>query len=548
MNNFMETLRQLGPARLAIMGGVLVSLLMFFVFVSMRVSTPELKLLYSDLSSADAGSIAAKLEESGIRYDVSQDGTRVLVAAPEIGRARMLLAQAGLPNGGSLGYELFDKQSGFGTTNFVQNINQVRALEGELSRTINDLDGVRTSRVHLVLPQRELFSRESRPSSASVFIALEGGARISAEQINAIQHLVASAVPELKPTNVSIIDADGNLLARGGDDETSLLSMKSEEMRRSYETRMTQAVEDLVGRVVGYGKVRATVTADLNFDRVSSSEESFNPEQQIVRSAQTVEENSTEREPPSGEVSVQNNLPGLSGDLLADTAPTAQNNRVEETTNYEIGKTVRSMTKEVGEVRKLSVAVLVDGVYVTDAEGVKTYQPRSEEDVKRIESLVKSAIGFDETRGDRVEIANMQFATVDIDEGSAAETMLFGFEKKDLLKAAEVIAVAIMIILVVLLVLQPMVGRLLSTEGLEPDDNTLMDTDLLTSRGQNPALMGPGSDHFEPPTTEEEDSLIDMKQVEGKVKASSVRKVEDIVSTYPNETVAVLRSWMTQES
>lgn len=547
MNSFVETLRQLGPSRLAIMGGVLVGLLMFFVFVSMRVATPELKLLYSDLSPNDSAAIAAKLEGADIRYDISADGARVMVPEPEIGRARVLLAKDGLPNGGSLGYELFDKQAGFGTTNFVQNINQVRALEGELSRTLGSFEGVRSSRVHLVLPQRELFSRDTRPSSASVFIALNPNARMSKEQIASIQHLVASAVPELKPTNVSIIDNDGNLLARGGEDETSLMSMKAEEMRRSYETRMTQAVEDLVGRVVGYGKVRATVTADMNFDRVSTSEELFDPETQVVRSAQTVEENSVEREPPSAEVSVQNNLPGIAGDLNIDAQPIAQNNKVEETTNYEISKTVRNLTKEVGEVRKLSVAVLVDGTYTTDADGKKTYQPRSDEEVKRIEALVKSAIGYDDTRGDRIEVANLQFAEVDMGDTANASNLLFGFERSDLLRAAEIITVAVMIILVVLLVLQPMVGRLLSTETAGNDDETF-DTNLLTGRAMNPALTGPAGEEFQAPAVEEEDSLIDMKQVEGKVKASSVRKVEDIVSTYPTETVAVLRSWMSQET
>jgi len=529
------------------MGGVLVGLLMFFVFVSMRIATPELKLLYSDLSTNDSSAIAAKLEEAGIRYDISVDGGKVMVPEPEIGRARILLAKDGLPNGGSLGYELFDKQAGFGTTNFVQNINQVRALEGELSRTLGSFEGVRSSRVHLVLPQRELFSRDSRPSSASVFIALNSGARISNEQISSIQHLIASAVPELKPTNVSIIDNDGNLLARGGQDETSLMSMKAEEMRRSYETRMTQAVEDLVGRVVGYGKVRATVTADMNFDRVSTSEELFDPETQVVRSAQTVEESSLEREPPSAEVSVQNNLPGIAGDLNINAAPIAQNNKTEETTNYEISKTVRNLTKEIGTIQKLSVAVLVDGTYTTDAEGNKTYQPRSNEEVSRIEALVKSAIGYDDTRGDRIEVANMQFAAVDMGDADAAANLLFGFERRDLLRAAEIITVAIMIILVVLLILQPMVGRLLATETAGTDDETY-DTNLLTGRTMNPALTGPSGEEFQPPSVEEEDNLIDMKQVEGKVKASSVRKVEDIVSTYPSETVAVIRSWMTQES
>lgn len=542
----METLRQLGLSRLAIMGGVLVGLLLFFIFVSMRVSTPELKLLYSDLSTTDSSAIAGKLEEADIRYSVSPDGTRVMVPEAEIGRSRMLLASAGLPNGGSLGYELFDKQSGYGTTNFIQNINQVRALEGELVRTLSSVDGVKSARVHLVLPQRELFSRDARAASASVFIGLRPNARLSNEQIVAIQHLVASAVPQLKPTNVSIIDGEGNLLARGGDDDNNLLSMKSEEMRRSYEARITQTLEDLVGRVVGFDRVRTTVTADLNFDRVVENSETFDPQTQVVRSAQTIEENSTEREPPAGDVSVQNNLPGIAGDLYADSRPTAENNRVEETTNFEISKTVRTMNREIGEVKRLSVAVLVDGTYTTDAAGNKTYQPRSEEEMGHIRDLVRSAIGYNEARGDKIEVVNLQFASVDTG-GDDMTSLLFGFERSDLLRAAEIITVAIMIILVVLLVLQPMVGRLLATEN-GPSDDDLMETDLLTGRAMNPALTGPGNEEFRPPSVEEEENLIDMKQVEGKVKASSVRKVEDIVATYPEETVAVLRSWMSQES
>ncbi len=547
MNSFMDTLRQLGPARLSIMGGVLVTLLIFFIFVSMRVSTPSLKLLYSDLSSTDSASVAAKLEESQIRYDVSPDGTRIMVPESEVGRARMLLAEAGLPNGGSMGYELFDKQSGFGTTNFIQNINQVRALEGELARTIGSLGPIKAARVHLVLPQRELFSRENRPASASVFIQLNQGARLEREQIMSIQSLVASAVPNMKADSVSVIDSQGNLLARGGEQDTSLMAMKAEEMRRAYETRLTQSVEDIIGRTVGYGRVRATVTAELNFDRVTTSEEVFDPESQVARSVQTVEELNSEKESAPQDVSVQNNLPGISGDLLGEPGSSAEGSRVEETTNFEISKTVRNRVSEVGEVKRLSVAVLVDGTYATDAEGNKTYQPRSEQELEQIRQLVRSAIGYDEKRGDTVEIVNMQFADMDLGIEDTSN-LLFGFERSDILRAAEIITVAIMVILVVLLVLQPMVGRLLATEGLNADEDEGDQQTLLSARAPTPALTGPGGEQFSPPETEEEDSLIDMKQVEGKVKASSVRKVEDIVSTYPAETVSVIRSWMSQES
>ena len=545
MNSFLETLKQLGPARLAIMGSVLLGLMIFFVFVSLRVSSTEMNLLYSDLSTIDSSAMAAKLQESQIPFEVSQDGTRIMVPDTEVGKARMLLAEAGLPNGGSLGYELFDKQSGFGTTNAVQNINAVRALEGELSRTVASLEPVRSARVHLVLPQRELFSRETRPASASVAIGLRPGKRIESEQITAIQSLVASAVPELKMESVSIIDQNGKLLARGDGANESQATMKAEEMRLKQEQRLIQTIEDLVGRTVGYGKVRASVTAEMNNDRVQTAEELYNPEQQVARSTQTTEENSMEREAAEDNVTVENNLPGVGGDVLGDQAPTSTNNRVEEVTNFEISKTVRNTLREGGDLRRLSVAVLVDGTYTTAEDGTKTYQPRSEAEIDQISALVRSAIGFDANRGDTLEVVNMPFAEVDVSEDLPDNT-LFGFDKNKLLDVAEILTVAIMIILVILLVLQPMVGRLLATEGgtgLNEDE----EKDLIAAGPRLPSLQGP-SEGFEPANLADEDqSMIDVQKVEGKVKASAVKKVEDIVDAYPTETVSVIRSWMTQD-
>lgn len=528
------------------MGAVLVGLMIFFVFVSLRVSSTEMSLLYSDLSNADSSAIAAKLEETQIPYEISADGARVQVPDTEVGRARMLLAQAGLPNGGSMGYEIFDKNNGFGTTNAVQNINAVRALEGELARTISSLEPVRSARVHLVLPQRELFAREHRPASASVAIGLRPGKRLEQGQISAIQSLIASAVPELKMEAVSIIDQNGNLLARGGETAEGQTFMKAEELRLKHEQRLIQNIEDLVGRTVGYGKVRASVTAEINLDRVSTAEELYNPEQQVARSTQSVEENSTEREAAEDNVSVETNLPGVGADQLGGQGPSAASNRIEETTNFEIGKTVRNTIREGGDVRRLSVAVLVDGTYTTAEDGTKTYNPRSERELEQIEALVRSAVGYDSERGDTIEVVNMQFADVDVD-ADLPDNTLFGFDKNKLLDVAEVITVAIMIILVILLVLQPMVGRLLANEGGTGLDDE-QEKDLIGSRlGLTPALSAP--DDFQPASLDEEDdgNMIDVQKVEGKVKASSVKKVEDIVDAYPTETVSVLRSWMTQE-
>lgn len=546
MNSFLETLKQLGPARLAIMGSVILGLMIFFIFVSLRVSTTEMKLLYSDINQMDSGAMVGKLEEAKIPYEVSSDGSRIMVGDTDVGRARMLLAQAGLPNGGSMGYELFDKQSGFGTTNAVQNINALRALEGELARTIGTLQPIRSARVHLVLPQRELFARETRPASASVAVQLRPGQRVEREQIAAIQSLVASAVPELKMEQVSIIDQNGSLLARGGDSAGDQATLKAEELRMKQEQRLIQTIEDLVGRTVGYGKVRASVAAELNFDRITTAEELYNPEQQVARSTQTVEEGAMERDADRNDnVSVENNLPGVGGDTLGNQPPTSTSNRTEETTNFEISKTVRNTVREGGDMKRLSVAVLVDGTYATGEDGERTYQPRSDAELDKIAALVRSAIGFDAERGDTLEVVNMQFAEIDTSQDGADNT-LFGFDKNKLLDVAEVITVAIMIILVILLVLQPMVGRLLATESTGLDDEE--ETELIAARAMAPALEGPAQE-FEPANLDEADdtSMIDVQKVEGKVKASSVKKVEDIVDAYPAETVSVIRSWMTQD-
>lgn len=558
-NSLTGTLRQLGPARLGIMAAVVLGLLVFFVFISMRVSSPDLKLLYADLSTESSGAVATKLEESAITYEVSPDGSRVMVPEKDVGRARMLLAQAGLPDGGHMGYEIFDKESGFGTTNFVQNVKQVRALEGELARTVTSIDTVKSARVHLVLPQRELFSRENRPASASVFLELKGAGRLSDEQVIGIQSLISSAVPDLKITNVSIIDSKGNLLAKGGADGDTLTSLKTEELKRETEQRMTESVENLIGRTVGFDKVRANVSVDLNFDRITTTDEIYDPEKQVVRSTQTVEENAAEKEAGADNVSVENNLPAAEGDMLQDGGTASNSNRVEETTNYEISKTIRNQVREGGEVKRLSVAVLVDGTYTTDKEGVKTYSPRSQKDLDQIATLVKSSIGFDEARGDTVEVVNMQFAEIDV-SGDVKDDTIMGFEKADLLDAAEVISIAVMMILVLLLVIQPMVTKLLDTApagggGRRGGPGGIRDAeqafDMLPGPAGHPALTGPQiAGQLEGPSMGgagggiEDNTMIDMQRVEGQVKASTLKKVEEIVSAYPSETVSVLRNWM----
>ncbi|HEX2752269.1 MAG TPA: flagellar basal-body MS-ring/collar protein FliF [Alphaproteobacteria bacterium] len=562
MDSFLETLKNLGPARLIIMTLTLFGLIIFFIFITARGGAPSMTLLYGDLATSDATEIAAKLDNSRITYRLSEDGTQVSVSHKDVGRARMLLAQEGLPRSGSMGYEIFDQKESFGGgTSFRQNINQLRAMEGELSRTISTLTPIKSARVHLVLPQRELFSRESRQASASVFVNLRNTS-INSEQIQAIQHLVAAAVPQLKSSHVAIIDQSGNLLARGEDGADGASTARTgEEMRTGYEQRVTRAIEDMVSRVVGYGKVRATVAAQLNFDIISRNSETYNPDGQVVRSTQTVtDENVDNAASSAAPVSVQTNLPGLPGN---NGVTGSSSNRTEEVTNFEISKTTENVVRAGGQVERVSVAVVVDGRYEPDASAVKpegagadwtaprVYVPRSQEELDKIATLVKSAVGYDEMRGDTVEVLNMQFAESDIFDAALENNLIMGFERAELISLAETLALAMVAVLAILAVFRPLISHFASAAKSAAQDAAHHGDDMPTMLpgGQMQAqLAGPAG--MLPPGMDSGglDSMVDMNAVEGKVKASSVQKISELVTSHPNETVSVIRQWMSQES
>lgn len=543
-NSFVQTVKGLGTARLAVMGGILALLVVFFLFVSLRVSEPTMSILYSDLTTIDSSAVSGKLAEEQIVFQVSPDGSRVFVPEQDIGRARMLLAQAGLPNGGSLGYELFDQQNGFGTTTFVQNLNSKRALEGELSRTIMALEQVENAKVHIVLPQRDLFAREARTATASVTLKLKPTERLDKKQIYGIQNLVASAVPELSTNSVSIVDSQANLLA-GGDNDMDALGggNKADEMRRGVETRFKTAIEDVVGRVVGLDNVRATVTANLDFDRISTNSEIYDPEGQVLRSSQVTEENEKERSPQNEGVTVANNLPGVDALDGQSDSPTSESSRVEELSNYEISRTVSSTVRETGQITKLSVAVVVDGTYVIDEEGNKVYQERSPEQMEAIKTIIRSAIGFDEDRGDTMEVVNLPFTEIEF-ETKDPESTILGFSKDNILETFQMLTLGVMLVLVILLVVKPILSQLFQSvqKEEEVEDDVAA---LLEGRHETQALAGPSG---EGEGSEEDDELmIDMGAVEGKVKASTVKKVGEIVENHPTETVSVLRQWMSAD-
>ncbi len=563
MSTFIETLRSLGPVRLAAMAMVGAGILAFFIFLTGRLANPEMSLLYSQLDNQDSGQIISRLEQLNVPYRLAGGGSQILVPADQVARLRVSMAEDGLPSGGSIGYEIFDRSEGLSTTNFVQNINHLRALEGELARTIRSIGVVKQARVHLVLPRRELFSRDRQEPSASIVLTMRGGRRLAGNQVLAVQHMVAAAVPGLQPNLVSIVDNKGLLLARGvSTDDPQGVAGTAEEMRIGYESRLARTIEELIERTVGPGNVRAQVSADMDFDRVTENAEIYDPDGQVARSTQTVEESSNalddQGQPP---VTVGNNLPDAGLPQLGDGgSSSSRTSRTEETVNYEITKTIKTHVRESGLVRRLSVAVLVNGTTTPDANGEPVYQPRSEEEMDRFAALVRSAVGLNEARGDSLEIANLQFADLATGTGSEAAGDLFGFDMTELMRVVEILVLGVVGILVLLLVVRPMVGRLLESIPAAGQGGGLL-TDMGAGR---PALAGPGAPAEGAPASNvavaqqtgmplgeaadsEVDAMIDLNKVEGRVRASSIHKIGEIVEKHPEEAVAIVRSWIYQE-
>ena len=557
MNPIAELIRQLGPVRLAALAATGIAVLGFFIFLSSRLSTGGMALLYGDLDPQDSGQIIQTLQSKNIPYDIKAGGKQIFVPGDQVLQLRVSLAESGLPGGGSVGYEIFDNNQGIGTTNFVQNINLVRALEGELARTIGAMRNVRGARVHLVMPRRELFSREKQEASASVVLQVQGSSRLNNEQVQAIQHLIAAAVPSMDPQKISVLDDRGQLLARGNGDSTSAAAGTADEMRVGFENRMRQAIIELLERTVGLNRVRAEINAEIDYDRVVENAEIFDPDSQVARSTQTVQENENSSENDDQDtVTVQNNLPETEATAAGTgTSAASQVSRTEETVNFEITKTIRNRLKEYGQIKRLSVAVLVDGKYIENDDGDKVWQPRAADELAQLETLVKSAVGFNEQRGDSVEIVNMQFVKLEpleFDDGS----LFLGISKEEFMQLAEILVLAVVGLLVILLVVRPVLTRLFESMPTAHEGGpagALGDQEgVALAQLTGPEATADMAELLEEDEEEVEDEslldqMIDINQVEGRVRASSLKQIGEIVDKHPEEAIAIVRNWMYQE-
>jgi flagellar M-ring protein FliF len=532
-------MKAFGPSRLMAMGAVALSLMGFFAFVAMRISSPQMVPVFSDLAMSDAAAVIKELDAQAIQYETSRDGSTILVPTDSVAAVRMKLAEQGLPSGGGVGWEIFDKGDGLSSTSFLQNVNRLRALEGELARSIRALDRVSAARVHLVVPEKPLFSRDAPKPTASIVLRVSG--ELGPGQIRAILHLVASAVQGLDAKQISIVDERGTLLADGGSEDGAGMPSGSTEREALFEKRLKDQVQGIVERVVGPGRARAEVNAAFDYAKVTNTADTFDPESRVVRSTQTREE---EGDSQSGEpsVSVGNQLPNANSNATASGAANRDKTaKTEETVNYEISRTTRTEVLEAGRLKRVSVAVLVDGVYSNDQTGTVSYAPRSQEELDRIAALVRSAIGFDQIRGDQIEVVNLRFAEPPGVQpiGDGTGMALLGVTKDDLMRLAELVILGVLTLLVMFLVVRPLVRRILTGDKAGAP--------VASAPALAPPSAVPSLTHgTAPPSLDPTARMIEMSQVNGRVHAQSLQKVGELAERNPNETVSIIRQWLAE--
>jgi len=562
VEKFNEIMGQIGGPRVILGIGAALVVLVAIVLLANQYSKPSMALLYTDLDLAQSGRIVERLRAQNIPFELENSGRTILVPEQVVDEQRVLLAGEGMT--GTLGYEIIDESNGIGTTSFVQKINRLRALEGELTRTILVINGIDAARVHLVLPERELFSREERNPSASV--VLRTSRQLAQGQVRAIQMFVAGAVPGLQAGQISVVDQNGTLLAAGGEqDPVSGMISRMEERRLAMQTMLRRKIENQLERVIGPGRVRAEVSVDFSMRRVTQSERIIDPTSQIAIASQVDEETlrSSEGQPV---VSVGENIPEGGAETGGDNVMSSED-RTTEITNFDVSRTERTEVREPGDIERITAAVLVDGTYETNDAGEDVYVALSPQQLGELERLVQAAIGYNPDRGDVVDVVNLPFQRPE-PLPVAEETGLLGVFGDDLREIVEAILIAAVVFVVIFTIVLPLVRRLLESwpqpepEGLPA--SAAADAPRLAAPGQSgqtasaselmskaaagdqvalAALQGRSGETL-PDRPVGIEAEIDVAQIEGRVQESALRKVGEVVQNHPEEAAGIIRNWM----
>ena len=433
--HFYAVVGRMAPSQILLAAIVVVGMVVGTIMIVSWAKDQYFAPLYTGLSSEDAGKIVERLKEMKIQYQIGDNGSSISVPSNDVYETRMKLATAGLPSPQNIGYALLD-QTNIGMTDFLQKVNYRRALEGELARTITGLSEVAAARVHLVIPEDRLFREDQHTPTASVVLKLHGAMPLGKRQLQGVAYLVASSVEGMTPDKVTIIDSDGNLLSgMQASDESAMLSATQFDMRKNVEDYLEQKAQSLMSGVIGSGRAVVRVTAELNFEKSNTQIEQYDPDLVAIRSEQRTTTKGSQLEgalsqtsPAAGAAGAVGAPAGAAGAgaggaATIPTTPVATNttsdNSEDVITNYEVSKTIRNIIGEVGSIKRLTIAVMVDGAYkeakTPEGEITKEYQARSQEELNRFASIIKNAVGFSETRADQFEIVSLPFDNTELE-------------------------------------------------------------------------------------------------------------------------------------
>lgn len=414
MNSALQQIVQLfsamPPSRKLVMAAAALTVLGGFGLMFFWANRIEYQPVFTGLSAEDAAQIVEKLKEQQVPYRLEGGGSVILAPAERVYDIRLSMAGSGIPKGGAVGFEIFN-QTEFGTSEFVQKLNFQRALQGELARTIRDFREVNDAKVMIVMPKESVFVEEARPPSASVLLKLR--ASLSPEKVSAVVHLVASAVEGLEPDRVTVVDTLGTVLSKGGGEEqqAGTLAAGQLEYRKSYEQDLTHRIQTMLEQIVGKGRAVVRVSADMDFDQVAIDEEIYDPDSQVVRSQQNVTESANRNSNPAANVSSVDAVNAAGGSYARETADSSS--RRDETVNFEISRTVKRIARPVGSLNRLSVAVVLDGKYVSAEENgqvSRQYVPRTAEELTQFTKIVKNAMGYSDDREDQLSVESFPFS------------------------------------------------------------------------------------------------------------------------------------------
>ena len=539
LQNVVDNLRSFGPRRLAILAAVAVLVMVTIGVSSYYLNKPAYETLYVGLERSDVNQIGLVLGEAGISFDVDSKGTSILVPAGKTSQARMLLAEKGLPTSANAGYELFDNVGSLGLTSFMQQVTRVRALEGEIARTIQSINGVKSARVHIVMPERANFRREEQQPTASVMIRTSGiDARRTAMSI---RFLVAAAVPELNADKVTVLDTNGTLLA-AGDDPASNTANHAFGVEQTVESEIESNINRALAPYLGAENFRASVKAVVNTDQKQIEETIFDPNSRVERSVQTVRTNdNSNRQQASAPVSVEQNLP-TDQPAAATEGPKSieSRDRREETTNYEINSKKIATKSDGFSISKLSIAVVVNRQRLLDILGKDATDAAINARVAEIKKVVASATGIDDKRGDNIDIAAVEF--VDGLDGAPAEAPgimdRLGQHVFSLINAAAFVLVAFLVTWFGLKPLAAALGR--PAAGARQSFEEVQRS--LPSGGQETqiaagALTGPG---IPPPNP-----IDELRQ---KLRPAPQERLARMIDLNEERTAHILRKWAHQEA